>query len=66
MFVEQHVFGFDVPVRDALGVQVVHCFQDLPEHQFGFLLTEVGFGFVLHVLVEGVASAVLHDQVDLL
>ena len=65
VLIQQHVLRLDVPVRDAFAVQIADCPDDLPEDAPGFRLLEATSRTIADVLFEGVASAVLHHEIDL-
>lgn len=60
MFVQQNILRFYIPVGDIHFMEVFHSIENLPKYVLSLFITEVTLGFAFDVLVQGVASAVLH------
>jgi len=65
MLVQEYILRFQIPVRDAYGLQVPDGTQDLLKYPVCFRLLETLLVLASYKLRETVAPTVLHQQVNL-
>ncbi len=65
VLVEKYVFGFQISVNDVIFAQIMNSTQNLYKYLTSLVLFEPGVIFTSYKLIEGIATAILHNQINL-